>query len=252
MAAKRKLSASLEDYLEAIFQISAQKRAARAKDIAARLEVNSSSVTGALRNLAEKGLVNYAPYDLITLTDKGEKVARDIVRRHDALQDFFLHVLRVEKDDAEAAACRLEHAISRTVLERLIQFVDFVKTCPRVGDDWLKQLPCVWANTAEERDCGACIEDCLNDYRKRAATLGEDRGDGVRLSELEPGERGRILDVVENGYVHRRLADREIEPGAIVELMGVAKPNGPFEIRAKGYRLSFRKEDVDQIKVARL
>ena len=66
------LSASLEDYLKAIFRIVAVKQAARAKDISARLSVSNSSVTGALRTLADRGLINYAPYDLITLTPLGQ------------------------------------------------------------------------------------------------------------------------------------------------------------------------------------
>ena len=65
------LSASLEDYLETIFLIVQKKQAARAKDISIELKVKASSVTGALRQLSEKGLINYAPYDIITLTSKG-------------------------------------------------------------------------------------------------------------------------------------------------------------------------------------
>ena len=65
----------------------------RAKDIADRLQVNKSSVTGALRSLSEKVLVNYAPYDIITLTAGGEKLAKDIVRRHETLKDFFVKIL---------------------------------------------------------------------------------------------------------------------------------------------------------------
>ncbi len=77
------LSASLEDYLEAIFQIVRDKQAARAKDISERLKVRRSSVTGALHALADRELINYAPYDLITLTDKGKIVAQAVVRRHE-------------------------------------------------------------------------------------------------------------------------------------------------------------------------
>ena len=80
------LSASMEDYLEAIYHIVSAKQAARAKDIAKRLEVNNSSVTGALRILSEKGYINYAPYDVITLTPKGHKHAEDVVRRIDAVR----------------------------------------------------------------------------------------------------------------------------------------------------------------------
>ena len=55
------LSASLEDYLEAIFNIASQSKIARSKDIAKMLGVSKSSVTGALRALKEKGLANYEP-----------------------------------------------------------------------------------------------------------------------------------------------------------------------------------------------
>ena len=111
MAQRAALSSNMEDYLEAIFHISSEKQAARAKDIADRLKVNKSSVTGALRSLSEKGYVNYAPYDIITLTDKGKKLAEDVVRRHETLKDFFVKILLLEEDEAEEASCKIEHAI---------------------------------------------------------------------------------------------------------------------------------------------
>jgi DtxR family Mn-dependent transcriptional regulator len=131
------LSASLEDYLEAIFHIVAEKHAARAKDIAQRLKLKSSSVTGALRLLSERGLINYAPYDLITLTSEGKKVAEEVVHRHNTLREFFMNVLLVDEADAELSACKMEHAISRTILDRLIQFMKFVELCPGVEKNWV-------------------------------------------------------------------------------------------------------------------
>ncbi|MFC1676128.1 metal-dependent transcriptional regulator [Planctomycetota bacterium] len=59
MIRSEQLSASLEDYLEAIFWIIQSKGATRAKDIAAKLSVKASSVTGALQALSEKKYVNY-------------------------------------------------------------------------------------------------------------------------------------------------------------------------------------------------
>ncbi len=124
------LSESMEDYLEAIFHIVAEKQAARAKDIAVRLGVHSSSVTQALRSLAEKGLVNYAPYDVITLTTEGRKAAQDVVARHRALRDFFVDVLAVDETLANEDACKMEHALSPFILDRLIRYLEFVKTNP--------------------------------------------------------------------------------------------------------------------------
>ncbi len=134
-----RLSESLEDYLEAIFHIVEEKKAAKAKDIAKRLDVNSSSVTGALRALSKRGLVNYAPYDLITLTDEGEKIAEDIVQRHRYLRKFLSEVLKVEEKEAEENACRMEHVISPDVLIRIHKLVDFIEDITEGKLAWSKQ-----------------------------------------------------------------------------------------------------------------
>jgi DtxR family Mn-dependent transcriptional regulator len=136
MTTKHELTASQEDYLEAIFHISAEKMAARAKDIASRLNVRASSVTGALRSLSIMGLVNYAPYDLITLTSEGRVFAEDIVRRHQALQNFLVHVLGVDDKEADEAACRMEHSIPKAIVDRLIKYAEYVDKCPKGGITW--------------------------------------------------------------------------------------------------------------------
>jgi len=153
------LSSSLEDYLEAIYHIVKQKQAARAKDIADRLAVNSSSVTGALQSLAAKGLVNYAPYDIITLTDDGERTAKDVIRRHEALHHFLTKALSIESKEAEEAACKMEHDISHRILERLIQFVDFIDNCPVGGARWSESQGFICKHKEVFGDCDKCKEE---------------------------------------------------------------------------------------------
>lgn len=130
------LSSSQEDYLEAVFQISREKQAARAKDISQRLNVRASSVTSALRSLASLGLVNYAPYDLITLTDSGLEVAQEIVRRHEALSDFLVSVLGVDPAEADQAACKMEHSVTKSIVDRLVKYAEYIKHCPRGAITW--------------------------------------------------------------------------------------------------------------------
>ena len=131
-----KLTASQEDYLEAIYNISAKKMAARTKDIAASLGVKASSVTGALKILGKHGLINYAPYDLITLTDEGRVVAEEIVRRHNALSNFLVKVLGVNEEDAEKAACKMEHSVPKDIINRFVKYSEYVEECPRGGITW--------------------------------------------------------------------------------------------------------------------
>jgi DtxR family Mn-dependent transcriptional regulator len=151
------LSASLEDYLEAIFHIEDQKHASRAKDIADRLQVSNASVTGALRQLAEKELINYAPYDIITLTSKGRDVAQDVVHRHETLRDFFVKILAVDEAEAEIAACKMEHGMSPAILDRITRFITFLEACPRGGFKWLKEYEAFCKHGQERIYCETCL-----------------------------------------------------------------------------------------------
>ncbi len=159
MTGSSKLSASLEDYLEAIYLIAEKKRAAKAKDIALKLDVKGSSVTGALQLLAKKGLVNYAPYDLITLTPKGNRIAEDINRRHEALFHFLVKVLSIEEESAQDAACKMEHVISQEILYRLIEFVKFVEKCPVGGALWVDKEGFICKHMETFGSCERCKEE---------------------------------------------------------------------------------------------
>ena len=161
MKKETRLSASLEDYLEVIALIIQDKKVARAKEIAARLQVSRSSVTEAFRALAKKKLINYAPYEVITLTDKGQAVAEDIILRHHALKDFFIKVLDVDEKIADIGACRIEHAAPRDIIDRMIRFVQFLEKCPRGGTDWITSFSIFCKNGKISDDCQACIAKCL-------------------------------------------------------------------------------------------
>lgn len=127
------LSASLEDYLEAIFNLAGESKVARSKDIAELLGVSKSSVTGALRVLKEKGLANYKPYGFVTLTEDGQAAATEVVKKHNVLKSFFINVLGVEKDIAQQAACAAEHKLGQEVIARLLCFIEFMTRSSESG-----------------------------------------------------------------------------------------------------------------------
>lgn len=124
------ISESLEDYLETIHYLIIQKQAARAKDIGKQLNVSRPSVTGALHALADRNLINYSPYGIITMTEQGQSIAKGITRRHEVLRDFFVKILGVNYEEADAAACKMEHAVSDSILKR---FLEFIENCARDG-----------------------------------------------------------------------------------------------------------------------
>ncbi len=155
------ISASLEDYLEVILDLEKTNKVARTKHIAEKLGVQRGTVTGALKSLAAKKLINYEPYSFITLTKKGSKIAREITRRHAILKDFLNRVLQIDAKSADATACRMEHAMDKKSIDRLVQFISFIDTCPRAGIDWIQSFLTYCSEPKSWEEC----ESCLNKWK---------------------------------------------------------------------------------------
>jgi len=262
------LSAALEDYLEEISRLAVKKGVARARDIARSLSVHKSTVTAALRSLAEKGYVNYAPYEIITLTTKGQKAADQIVQRHEIIKRFLVDVLATDEKVAEENACRMEHVIDRETLDRLMNFADFVKSCPRGGSKWLRGFTHFYREGLDGKRCEKCIELCLEDFKKQMsdsksekdttsnpATPGnikpgqqdEMERKMVRLDELKPKQKANIVKIGQAGPVTRRIIDMGVVKGTSIEVVKIAPLGDPIEVKVKGYNLSLRKEEASKI-----
>ncbi len=127
---EQKVSATQEDYLEAILCLTRENGEARARDIARELTVHKSTVTAALKALGERGLVNYAPYEIATLTDSGRRIAQRVFRGHRVVRRFLRDVLAIDEGTAEANACRMEHVMDKDVMDRLLVFAECIKECP--------------------------------------------------------------------------------------------------------------------------
>jgi len=246
-AEPKPLSASLEDYLEAIYQLAREQKVARVRDIAARLNVNMSSVTGALKTLVAKGLINHDPYQFITLTAEGEQVARELSRRHEVLIDFLVKVLGIDANAAHDNACRMEHTVDQDVLERLVDFIDFVETCPRSGADWVKKFCSYCEGGSDRTKCERCMKEALELVSDNAGKNSKNRH--VSLRDLKPGEKGRIVKIEGSGLIKKRIFEMGVVPGTVVELERVAPLGDPIEIKVRGYHLSLRKAEAAGISI---
>lgn len=142
-----KLSSSLEDYLEVIFNVLANTEVARSKDIADALGVAKPSVTGALKTLSGKGLVNYTPYGYVTLTEKGRKQAAVIAGKHSIIKSFFVDALGIERVIAETAACKVEHSLGPEIISKLSKFIEFVNTKDSTGQTLAKKFSDFYNNS---------------------------------------------------------------------------------------------------------
>jgi len=246
------LSATLENYLEAISRLAVEKGVARVRDIADAMSVHKSTVTAALKSLADRGLVNYAPYEHTTLTPRGQRIAQRIVRRHEVISRFLTDVLLVDQDAADANACRMEHVLDKEVLERLRLFAEFVKECPRTGEDWLDKFRYYFEHDGERQGDESTAEEWLGDFKK---TLRQRKGKGSKertmatLDELRPGQKAKIQRVGGGGAVNRRIVDMGVVRGTPIEVVKVAPLGDPIEVKVKGYNLTLRKEEAAAITV---
>ena len=116
-----KLTRGVEDYLEAIYHLCGSE-GARTKDIASALGVKPPSVTEMVGRLCEMGYVTSERYGNVTLTPKGERLARKVIHRHKLLVEFLL-VIGVSERTAQVDACKIEHDLSAQTVERLTTFV---------------------------------------------------------------------------------------------------------------------------------
>jgi len=119
----------VEDYIEVVYELIKRKGYARPSDIAERLVVRTASVTGMLQRLHGLGLIVYERYRGLTLTPKGERLARNVQRRHMTILRF-LRVLGIEEKVAKEDAEGIEHHVHGTTLERIGRFVQFADDHP--------------------------------------------------------------------------------------------------------------------------
>ena len=134
------LTPKMEDYLEAIYNLSKEKRVVRVKNIAEKVGVKMPTVTNMLKSLNQKEFIEYEKHEYLELTPKGRKVGKEIDRRHQIIRNFLTHILKIDPVAADAEACKMEHGMSSETLDRLTQFIDFIQTCPRTGPNWVESF----------------------------------------------------------------------------------------------------------------
>ncbi|HEY8444352.1 MAG TPA: metal-dependent transcriptional regulator [Clostridia bacterium] len=123
----KKISPSLEDYLEAIYNLRRLNSSVRVTDIAIELGIAKPSVNNAISLLKEKGFVNQERYGLVELTEAGEKRAEYILSKHTNIKAFLMKVLGVDEVTAEVEACKIEHVISDDTVSRMKLLVNRIE-----------------------------------------------------------------------------------------------------------------------------
>ena len=233
------LTPTLEDYLEAILQITSVHQVARSMEIAEKLRVKRSSVTAALRSLADKGLINYQARSFVTLTEPGLKAAKCVDKRHHILHDVFTDILMLPEDDADTAACAMEHGMNAKVCRKMTALLMAFKS----NSQDTKKVSDSLESNSQKIDCN---KNC--NYVPSPAPPSHE-AQLFDLNSINPGESATIDRIIGSGVLKKRLREMGIIRGQKIVVVRSAPLDDPIQIRVRNFNLSLRREEAATVLV---
>ena len=117
------LTIAMQNYLEAIFDLSKKSDGVRLSDVAAKLSVSKASVNNATNVLTKLGYITNEKYQEIYLTDMGKETASILEARHSILKTLFTEIVGIPEEVADADACAVEHIISHESIQKIHNFL---------------------------------------------------------------------------------------------------------------------------------
>jgi DtxR family transcriptional regulator, Mn-dependent transcriptional regulator len=212
-----------EEYLEAVYDLTLNGGTAKTNEIADRMQVSPASATEMIQRLSAEGYLYYERYKGASLTDKGEKVARKIKRKHRLLERFLVDVLGAKREEIHDEACRLEHVISDESERRICQMTNNPRFCPD-GDP----IP-----ECEDGDCSMCQN------RPFLPLMEMREGQSGEITHLKCEDTNRIKRLISMGFV----------PGRSLTLEERVPMGGPLLVRMEECRVALAKEYADLVMV---
>jgi DtxR family Mn-dependent transcriptional regulator len=112
------------DYLETIYLLSLRNDTVGVSQVAAERDVTIPTARSAVVRLRDAGLVRQERYGKILLTESGRERAESVYGTHKVIFRFLYEVLGVDRETADAEACKMEHGLSENTRARLVEFLD--------------------------------------------------------------------------------------------------------------------------------
>jgi len=204
MAGHTHFEESTEEYLEAIYRLEKEGPGVTTSALASELGVAAASVSGMLKKLAADGYIEHRTRGEAKLTRKGLEVGVRVVRRNRLAECFLTQMLGMGWDEVHAEACRLEHAISSKVEERLVAVLGNPTNCP-------------------------------HGHPIPPSDLSDPERPGVPLAQLSAGDGATVHGVTEGlSEMLRYLADIGLRPGVPVMVLEKAPLGGPVTLGIDG------------------
>lgn len=240
LKAVHSLTAPVEDYLKAIYEIevadssgSGSPGVAGTNEIAQALRIAPASVTGMLRRLAEQGLISYERYRGVRLTEAGRRAALRTIRRHRVIEAYLTQALGYPWDRVHEEAEELEHAASDELIDRMASAIGEPTTDPhgapiptREGTVEAPALACLADVAVGEVVRIRQVGDRDPERLRYLAELGITPGADVRIAARAPFGGPITLHIVRRGTRALGRTDRErsIGPALAAQIFVEARP----------------------------
>jgi DtxR family Mn-dependent transcriptional regulator len=201
------LSAKMEDYLKAIYELSElEGDPVSTSSIAEYLDVTPPTATSMMETLAERELVEREKYKGVTLTPEGETVALEVLRHHRLLETYLSEHLDYDWTQVHDEADRLEHHISEEFEERVADLLDDPQVDPHgdpIPNDALEPL-----GKDDNRTLGEHEEDETVTV-KRVRNQDAEELEYLKDAGITPGTNVTIDEIAPIGMVTLRFEDGE-------------------------------------------
>ena len=196
-------SASIEEYLEAIFRLlQNNNRYAKTGELAQVLNVKPASVTQMIQKLAAKSYLKYVKNKGVRLTSKGRKLALDVLRRHRVAERLLVDLLGVSWEEAHDVACEWEHLLTPELCNRVLEKLEGPVTCPHGNpipdtDGTVEPLPELTLADLEQGESAAieCISNENVELLRMMSSMGMLPGETVRVVQVSPVGDTLLIEV---------------------------------------------------------
>jgi DtxR family Mn-dependent transcriptional regulator len=201
------LSAKMEDYLKAIYEISEREgEPVSTSAIAEYLDVTAPTATSMMEKLAERNLVDREKYSGVELTPEGETVALEVLRHHRLIETYLAEHLDYDWAEVHDEADRLEHHISEAFERRVAEKLDDPEVDPHgdpIPNDALEPVEGGADATLGEHEEGATV------VVRRVRDRDAEELAYLQSAGITPGTELAVTEVAPIGMVTVELPDGE-------------------------------------------
>jgi DtxR family Mn-dependent transcriptional regulator len=214
---ENRLSAPMEEYLEALCRILDRCETPTATTLARELQVAAPSVVGMLKRMSDQGLILYEKRCPVILTPLGESAAMNLRRRHRLAERMLTDLLKMPWSRAHSLACSFEHVITAEIEPYLLKALNNPLTCPHGNP--------LSGEKGNEKDF-------------------------TPLAQFTVGNQCEVCCITdENDELLNYLERVQITPGQIVKIIDIAPGNGPFLVEVNNERQALSVEAAGHIMV---